>query len=132
MNARINQVGILTNNFETMLAFYRDVMGFKVKLHLPKHVEFENPGVRFAISNLPVMTEVTGHPSFAEEKKGQCFELAFAVDTPAEVDTTYEDLVAKGATPIKAAADMPWGQRTAFFADPDGNIHEVFADLKDE
>jgi len=24
---------------------------------------------------------------------------------------------------------MPWNQRTAFIADPDGNIHEIFADL---
>jgi hypothetical protein len=25
--------------------------------------------------------------------------------------------------------DVPWQQRTAMFADPDGNIHEFFADL---
>jgi hypothetical protein len=23
----------------------------------------------------------------------------------------------------------PWGQRAAFFADPEGNIHGLFADL---
>ncbi|MBL7056297.1 VOC family protein [Candidatus Woesearchaeota archaeon] len=62
-------------------------------------------------------------------KKGQSFELAFSVPTPNEVDKTYEEIVKKGATPIKSANDMPWNQRTAFFADPDGNIHEIFADL---
>jgi len=37
--------------------------------------------------------------------------------------------VAHGAAPVHAPADMPWGQHTAMFADPDGNIHEFFADL---
>lgn len=39
----------------------------------------------------------------------------------------YEDLISKGATSIKGPSDMPWGHRTAFFADPEGNIHEIFA-----
>jgi hypothetical protein len=34
-----------------------------------------------------------------------------------------------GAIPIKKPSYMPWNQRTGFFADPDGNVHEVFADL---
>jgi len=25
---------------------------------------------------------------------------------------------------------MPWGLRAAFFTDPDGNIHELFAGLE--
>ena len=41
----------------------------------------------------------------------------------------YAEIVARGAVPIHSPADMPWGQRTAMFADPDGNIHELFADL---
>ncbi|MFQ5753700.1 MAG: VOC family protein [bacterium] len=41
-------------------------------------------------------------------------------------------MVTKGTTPIQAPATMPWGQKTAFFADPDGNIHELFANLPDE
>lgn len=129
MKAQINQVGILTNQFDDMVAFYRDVMGFQVLFQAESHVEFESPGVRFAISALEIMSKHTGHSSFSEKKKGQSFELAFSVESPAEVDEAYEQLVQAGATPIQSASDMPWNQRTAFFADPDGNIHEVFADL---
>jgi lactoylglutathione lyase len=63
------------------------------------------------------------------KKLGQSVELAFKVETPDEVDTTYTKIIHKGATPIKSPEDKPWGQRAAFFADPDGNIHEIFADL---
>ena len=31
---------------------------------------------------------------------------------------------------IKEPQNMPWNQRTALFADPDGNIHEIFAGIK--
>ena len=127
MQAKINQVGLITDKFDQMVAFYTDVLGFKVTFKEDGHAEFKSPGVRFAISKSTVMADLTGHSSFKDKKKGQAVELAFEVDNPADVDTSYNDIIAKGATAIKSAKDMPWSQRTAFFADPDGNIHEVFA-----
>ena len=60
---------------------------------------------------------------------GQSFELAFQCDNPGDVDRTYTILIEKGAVPVHAPQDMPWSQRTALFADPDGNIHEIFANI---
>ena len=129
MEAKINMIGIITSNFTEMYNFYKDVMGFKVKMELESFVEFESEGVRFAISTADVMAQATGEESYKEEKKGHSFELAFNCETPLGVDESYNSLTGKGAKPIKAPADMPWGQRTAFFADPDDNIHEVFTNL---
>lgn len=67
-----------------------------------------------------------GHSSYHEATKGQSFELAFPCETPEDVKKSYIEIVEKGATPIKKPSLMPWGQTTAFFADPDGNIHEIF------
>lgn len=123
-------IGIITSRFDEMLAFYRDVLDFKVQLEMEgNYAEFENPGVRFAISTNKVMLDTTKHPSYGEERKGQSLELAFRVPKPVEVDKTFEKIIEKGATAIAQPSDMPWGQRAAFFADPDGNIHEIFADL---
>lgn len=121
-------IGIITNNFEQMRSFYTDVIGFDVLLEMEQYVEFTNDGCRFAISTNDVMHDVTKHASYNEEKKGQSLELAFKVDSPEDVDSAFAELIQKGATEIMKPADMPWGQRAAFFADPDGNIHEVFAD----
>jgi lactoylglutathione lyase len=92
-------------------------------------VEFKCAGVRFAICARSIMEQATGHTTYGQKPRGQSFELAFPVATPESVDKTYSALIAKGARPVHIPANMPWGQRTAFFADPDGNIHEVFADL---
>ena len=129
MKPQINMIGIITAQFTEMRNFYHQVLEFPIKLELESYVEFENEGVRLAISTTEVMAKATGQASYQEPKKGHSFELAFKADSPTHVDQDYQNLIAKGATPIKPPADQPWGQRTAFFADPDGNIHEIFADL---
>jgi lactoylglutathione lyase len=129
MNGQIALITILTDDIPRLARFYQNVLGFEIKQDLGQYVELVNPGVRFAICELSVMENATGSSSFHEPRSGQTFELAFPLASPVEVDLTYEDIIAKGATPIHPPADMPWNQRTAFFADPDGNIHELFADL---
>jgi len=130
MKPRIDAVGCHTSNLKDMKAFFTEVLGFEVIFEMPgNYVEFANEGVRFALSTHDVMAEATGHTSFKEPKQGQVLELMFRCDDAEDVDQSYKNIVEKGAMPIKAPADMPWGQRTAFFADPDGNIHELFCDL---
>ena len=132
MKAQIALITIATDNVPSMIQFYRDVLGFQVESDMGEYVEFKNEGVRFAICARSILENATGHPSFNQPRNGQSFELAFPCDTPEAVNQEYDDIVANGATPIKAPASMPWGQRTAFFADPEGNIHELFADLPNE
>ena len=129
MKPRINMIGIITLQLEVMKAFYQDVLGFSVMMETDNFVEFENEGVRFALSTGHVMAEATGDASYLNQSTGHTLELAFTVDRPDKVNSMYTTIVANGATPIKSPANMPWGQRTAFFADPDGNIHEIFAAL---
>ena len=128
MKSQVALITILTDNVPGLTQFYRDVLGFEVKSDDGEYVEFENPGVRFAITSRAVMLSATDHVSYREPKAGQAFELAFPLDTPGAVDKAYTEIVARGAVPVKAPSDMPWGQHTAFFADPEGNVHELFAD----
>ncbi len=129
MIGKIALITILASDVPRQKKFYEEALGFKPKIDHGHYVEFESEGVRFSICARSIMTEATGHASYAEEKRGQSFELAFPVNTPGEVDQFFRELVSKGAKPVKEPADMPWGQRTAFFADPEGNIHEIFSNL---
>jgi catechol 2,3-dioxygenase-like lactoylglutathione lyase family enzyme len=133
MRAKIDLISIVSADLPAMRDFYRDVMGFAVQLELGgDYVEFESEGVRFALTTLEVMSDATGgHPGYSRARRGQFFELAFPCESSEAVDEDYERIVALGATPIRPPADMPWGQRAAFFADPDGNVHELFASLGD-
>jgi len=113
---------------DEMLTFYKNVMGFTSDDESGDYIELNHEGVRFALCSRQLMHNLTENQRFLEESKGQSFELAFWLPTKEEVDITYDELVEKGATPILAPHDMPWGQRTAMFADPDGNCHEIYAD----
>lgn len=127
MKSLINLITIWTEDIDRMKAFYSEVLGFKIKNDLGNYVEFENSGVRFAICLRNVMYGYSSE--YTKKASGQCFELAFPCENPEDVDKSFEKLVAMGATPIHEPKTMPWNQRTALFADPDGNIHEIFAEI---
>ncbi len=130
MKPRIDLITIWTADITAMRAFYADVLGFPVITNQGSYIEFASEGVRFAICDRAVMRGMLGEGDFSTVPSGQIVELAFACDSPARVDDSYVDLIARGAAPVQPPANMPWGQRTAFFADPDGNIHEIFANLE--
>jgi len=132
MKPQIALITILTDDVPCLKAFYQSVLGFVIKQDMDQYVEFDSPGVRFAICARSVLFTVSQHPSYQQAHSGQAFELAFPLESPAAVDQTYMEVVLRGATPVQTPADMPWGQHTAMFADPDGNIHELFCDLPQE
>lgn len=128
MKAEINLITIWTNDIDTMRKFYNEVLGFKIKSDLGNYVEFENSGVRFAICMREVMYDYS--KEYEKEPLGQGFELAFPCKNPNYVDKSFNELIEMGAALIQSPKNMPWNQRTALFADPDGNIHEIFAELQ--
>src|ERR1700726_2830274 len=120
MQAQINLITILTDHIDAMTAFYQEVLGFKIEHEHGGYTEFVQTGVRFALCTRSIMAETTHHPSYNQARQGQVFELAFPLSNRQEVDSTYEEIISKGAIAIQSPAAMPWNQYTAFFADPDG------------
>lgn len=128
MIPKIKLISIMTDNMVNMLKFYKEVMGFNCSDEEGDYVELEHDGVRFALCSRKLAHELTGYKGYKEKASGQSFELAFWLPSKDAVDASYKEIVEKGATPILAPHDMPWGQRTAVFADPEGNCHELYAD----
>ncbi len=52
-------------------------------------------------------------------------EIALYVDTFEEVDKEFNAAVSKGAVPVLEPTTEPWGQRTCYIADPEGNLIEI-------
>ena len=50
------------------------------------------------------------------------FELCFYVD---DVDETFREFSERGVRVLRSPADMPWGERMAYVADPDGNPIQI-------
>jgi len=42
-----------------------------------------------------------------------------------DVDAAYQMLSAKGVHLLRPPTNQPWGLRTAYFADPEGNLWEI-------
>jgi uncharacterized glyoxalase superfamily protein PhnB len=129
MISRIGTVTVLADDALSLVKFYCETLDFGIKYAYDDYIELENEGVRFAVCSRAMMESETRHSSYREPKQGQGFTLAFPLTTYDQVDETYADLMARGAMPVQAPKTMPWGQRAAFFADPEGNIHQLFADL---
>jgi catechol 2,3-dioxygenase-like lactoylglutathione lyase family enzyme len=129
MNARLDLVGIVVQDMARSLAFYR-----RLGLELPPeadrepHVEVTLPGgLRLAWDS--VETVRSFDPEWTAPSGGARMGLAFRVETPAEVDLAYEELVSQGYEGHKAPWDAFWGMRYAVVHDPDGNGVDLFAPL---
>lgn len=53
------------------------------------------------------------------------YEIALSVEDYAAVDRTYLAVTEAGAKGIMEPATEPWGQRTCYIADPEGNLIEI-------
>ncbi|WP_156277808.1 VOC family protein [Paenibacillus sp. NEAU-GSW1] len=128
MKVRLEGITVLANDVAALANFYRSVIGFKTVIEEDHYVEFENSGVRLAICSKSLMAEnTTQHHSFIEQRKGQAFELNFECDSPEAVRELFETFVSRGAVAITEPQSKSWGHTTGFFADPEGNIHSIFA-----
>ena len=53
--------------------------------------------------------------------------MAFRLDSPADVNRAYDELMSLGYQGYKQPWDAFWGQRYAVVHDPDGNSVDLFA-----
>jgi len=128
MQFRLEGLTVLANDVTVLADFYRSVLGFKSVIEEDHYVEFVGSGIRIAICSKALMAENTNqHHSFIEERKGQAFELNLECNSPVQVHELFEAFVSKGAISIAEPKSMSWGHTTGFFADPEGNIHSIFA-----
>ena len=123
---KLDGVGLFVNDMAAMVRFYRDVLGFEIK-------EDENAVNVYLIKNgtLFMLYERKNFEKMTNRKyeylKGLNghFEIALYVDTFEEVDAEYAKAVEKGAQSILEPTTEPWGQRTCYIADPEGNLIEI-------
>lgn len=126
MAMRLDGFGIFVKDMGKMIRFYRDVLGFDIK-------EDENTSNVYLIKD-DTLFLLYGREDFEkmtskryEYVKGLNghYEIALYVDTFEEVDKEFKKAVAAGAEPVLEPETEPWGQRTCYIADPEGNLIEI-------
>ena len=120
---KIHATLLMVRDFEASVKFYRDVLEFKVGDVNPGFMTFDIGDKTLAILDLSMAAQMISAEAVQPGKEFIPRSL-FAVFLD-DADAAYEDLKARGVHFIKPPTTQPWGQRTAYFTDPDGNIWEI-------
>lgn len=135
---RLDGFGLLVEDMPKMIRFYRDVLGFEIKeTEDTSNVYLVKDGTLFLLYGRKDFESMTSRKYEYLKGPNGHFEIALYVDTFDEVDSTFKRVTGQGATPILEPVTEPWGQRTCYIADPEGNLIEIGSwdrpyDVKDE
>jgi len=123
---RLDGLGIFVKDMSVMIRFYREVLNFEIREdENTSNVYLIKDGTLFLLYRRTDLEKMTNRKfGYANEINGH-YEIALSVDSYAEVDLTFRELVKKGATPVLEPTTEPWGQRTCYISDPEGNLIEI-------
>ena len=118
--------GLFVNDMAKMIRFYRDVLHFEIKEdENASNVYLVKDGTLFLLYDRNDFEKMTGRRYKYVNGFNGHFELALYVDTFEEVDEQFERIVKEGGRAVLEPTTEPWGQRTCFIADPEGNLIEI-------
>ena len=123
---KLEGFGIMVDDMAVMVRFYRDVLGFEIKEDEDTtNVLLQKDGTLFLLYRKTDFEKMTGRAfSYCNGVNGH-YEIALGVENHAEVDAAYARVTAAGAEPVMEPTTEPWGQRTCYIADPEGNLIEI-------
>ena len=123
---RLDGFGIFVEDMGRMIRFYRDVLGFEIKeAEDTSNVYLVKDGTLFLFYGRKDFEKMTDQRYEYVKGLNGHFELALYVNTFEEVDYTYKRVIEQGASPVLEPTTEPWGQRTCYIADPEGNLIEI-------
>ena len=127
----VNAYALAVRDLEKSVSFYRDKLGFKLENKEPDFAYLVfgsrgHPGL--ALISIESAAKLISDKQI-RPKEETIHRNYFAVFLE-DVDKEYEELKSKGVHFVKPPMTFPWGQRIAYFEDPEGNLWEISHFLK--
>jgi uncharacterized glyoxalase superfamily protein PhnB len=132
MDITIHSTFLPHNDPDAALAFYRDTLGFEVRLDVGKGAM---RWITVGPANQPDMSIVLSPPAagpgFTDDERRTIAEMmakgTYAVILMAtrDLDGTFERLQASGAEVVQEPTAQPYGIRDCAFRDPAGNLIRI-------
>jgi uncharacterized glyoxalase superfamily protein PhnB len=119
----LKQSRLVTEDVQGMTRFYESVTGAKAEILSSGYVEFQqSPCAGLAITATST-TRAYGDGVLAPSAN-RSLVLDFEVE---DVDSHYARLKGTISEWVLTPTDMPWGNRSMLFRDPDGNLINFFS-----
>lgn len=123
---RLDGFGIFVKDMATMVRFYRDVLDFEIREdENASNVYLVKDGTLFLLYRRNDFEKMTNRTYGYTNGINGHYEIALSVDNYDAVDLTFKSVVSKGAIPVLEPTTEPWGQRTCYISDPEGNLIEI-------
>ena len=123
---RLDGFGLLVKDMAQMIRFYRDVLGFEIReSEDTKNVYLVKDGTLILLYGRNDFEKMTDRRYEYVNGLNGHFEIALYVDAFDDVDAAFRRAVENGASPVMEPTTEPWGQRTCYIADPEGNLIEI-------
>ena len=121
---RFAEICLITKNVSKLAAFYTEVLCVTADGD-DTHVTLGTEGANMCIFSVEGMENLA--PQSMRGAGVGNFTIGFEVK---DVDREYQRLTALGVEFVKRPMTHPWGARSFWFRDPDGNIVNFFTVLK--
>lgn len=121
----ISAAVLFVRDLNKCMTFYRDIVGLPITFN--DDVSF---GFRLGTNQDLVVLQVSAAVEMVGEeaislRAGVNHTVLLCIGVE-DVDAEYKALTAKGLTFTKPPKSQAWGRRTAYFADPEGNLWELW------
>jgi predicted enzyme related to lactoylglutathione lyase len=121
-----------TTDPDASLAFYRDVLGFEVRLDVGEGAmrwitvgPADQPDVSIVLNPPFANPDITDEERRAVSAMMARGSFAMIVLATKDLDGTFERLKANGGDVIQEPTEQPWGARDCAFRDPAGNVVRI-------
>jgi len=128
MDLNIHSTFLPHDDPDAALAFYRDTLGFEVRLDVGyEGMRWITVGPADQPSTSIVLHPPGADPGITDDERRTIAEMmakgtyATIVLATADLDGTFEQLQARGAEVVQEPIDQPYGIRDCAFRDPAGN-----------
>ncbi|MEW6271407.1 MAG: VOC family protein [Thermodesulfobacteriota bacterium] len=122
----LDYVVLIVADLDRALGFYEKTLGLDLQHRAERYAQLRAGTTRLSLYARDAMADTLGMALEQPRPAAPAFELGFKVE---DCDAAFAELTAAGAAPVTPPTTRPWGQRTAYVRDPDGNLIELAQDL---